>query len=38
MFNNITISVASLQKGPHVAKYKNEIFIEQVITNLFKKI
>ena len=36
-----TKCVASLQKGPHVAKIKIEIFlifIEQVMTNLLKKI
>ena len=36
-----TICVASLQKGPHVAKIKSKdflwIFIEQVMTNLLKK-
>ena len=34
------ICVASLQKGPHVAKIKNEILlilIEQVMTNLLEK-
>ena len=39
--NNITICVASLQKGPHVAKNKKIkfllILIEQVMTNLLKK-
>ena len=37
----IHICVASLQKGPHVAKIKNLrfflILIEQVMTNLLKK-